>query len=260
MKEQKAIFITGAAGGMGKSTAKLFLEKGWFVGCYDIDKNNLINLENELGNEGIIYELLDVTNKSHFEECLKKFSAQTNSKLDILFNNAGITEGGFFDELPYENHIKIININIIGVINGIYSAAPLLKNTKNSLCISTSSCSGIMGMEMIATYSATKHAVKGLTEALSAEFSRFGTRVSDIVPGVIDTPMIGKEIRDNLPRSGVWRLISSDEIAKTVWESYQNDRIHWYVPRELEELEKEVASDPIEARNKLNNSGPLSTN
>ena len=145
MKEQKAIFITGAAGGMGKSTAKLFLEKGWFVGCYDIDKNNLINLENELGNEGIIYELLDVTNKSHFEECLKKFSAQTNSKLDILFNNAGITEGGFFDELPYENHIKIININIIGVINGIYSAAPLLKNTKNSLCISTSSCSGIMG-------------------------------------------------------------------------------------------------------------------
>ena len=171
-----------------------------------------------------------------------------------------ITEGCFFDELPNENHIKIININIIGVINGIYSAAPLLKNTKNSLCISTSSCSGIMGMEMIATYSATKHAVKGLTEALSAEFSRFGTRVSDIVPGVIDTPMIGKEIRDNLPKSGVWRLISSDEIAKTVWESYQNDRIHWYVPRELEELEKEVASDPIEARNKLNNSGPLSTN
>ena len=115
-----------------------------------------------------------------------------------------------------------------------------------------------MGMEMIATYSATKHAVKGLTESLSAEFSRFDTRVSDILPGVIDTPMISKEIRDHLPKSGMWRLISSDEIAKTVWESYHGNHIHWYVPQELEDLEKDVASNPIEARENLKNSGPLS--
>jgi NAD(P)-dependent dehydrogenase (short-subunit alcohol dehydrogenase family) len=117
-----------------------------------------------------------------------------------------------------------------------------------------------MGMGMIATYSATKHAIKGLTESLSAEFSRFDTRVSDILPGVIDTPMIGKEIRDHLPKSGMWRLISSDEIAKTVWKSYHSNNIHWYVPKELEDLERDVAINPIEARDKLNNSGPLSEN
>ena len=117
-----------------------------------------------------------------------------------------------------------------------------------------------MGMGMIATYSATKHAIKGLTESLSAEFSRFDTRVSDILPGVIDTPMISKEIRDHLPKSGMWRLISSDEIAKTVWESYHSNNIHWYVPKELEDLERDVAINPIEARDKLNNSGPLSKN
>ena len=123
MNQNKSIFITGAAGGMGSCTARLFREKGWFVGCYDINKNNLVELENELGNNDIIYRQLDVTNKNEFEKCLKEFSEKTNNKLDILFNNAGITEGGFFDEIPYENHIKIININIIGVINGIYSAS-----------------------------------------------------------------------------------------------------------------------------------------
>ena len=258
MNKKKSIFITGAAGGMGSSTARLFKKNGWFVGCYDINESSLDELKSELGNEDIVYEQLDVTKKSQFEECLSNFSKNTNDTLDILFNNAGITEGGFFDEIPYENHIKIININVIGVINGIYSAASLLKNTENSLCISTSSSSGIMGMEMIATYSATKHAIKGLTESLSAEFSRFDTRVSDILPGVIDTPMISNEIRDHLPESGMWRLISSDEIAETVWASYHSNDIHWYVPKELEDLEKVVANDPIKARDNLKNSGPLS--
>ena len=258
MNKKKSIFITGAAGGMGSSTARLFKKNGWFVGCYDINESSLDELKSELGNEDIVYEQLDVTKKSQFEECLSNFSKNTNDTLDILFNNSGITEGGFFDEIPYENHIKIININVIGVINGIYSAASLLKNTENSLCISTSSSSGIMGMEMIATYSATKHAIKGLTESLSAEFSRFDTRVSDILPGVIDTPMISKEIRDHLPESGMWRLISSDEIAETVWASYHSNDIHWYVPKELEDLEKVVANDPIKARDNLKNSGPLS--
>jgi len=258
MKNLKSIFITGAAGGMGRSTAKLFLEKNWFVGCYDNNKENLLGLESELGNENIIYDVLDVTNRENFQKCINNFSLRSEDKLDILFNNAGITEGGFFDEIPYQKHMEIININIIGVINGIYSAVNLLKNTPNSLCISTSSSSGIMGMEMIASYSASKHAVKGLTESLSSEFQRFNSRAADILPGVIDTPMIRDEIRKNLPKDGIWRLISSEEIAKTVWNAYQSDKIHWYVPRELEKFEKEVAENPQKAREILKSSGPLS--
>jgi len=258
MKNLKSIFITGAAGGMGRSTAKLFLEKNWFVGCYDNNKENLLELESQLGNENIIYDVLDVTNKENFQKCINNFSLRSEKKLDILFNNAGITEGGFFDEIPYHKHMEIININIIGVINGIYSAVNLLKNTPNSLCISTSSSSGIMGMEMIASYSASKHAVKGLTESLSSEFQRFDSRAADILPGVIDTPMIHDEIRKNLPKDGVWRLISSEEIAKTVWNAYKSNKIHWYVPRELEKFEKEVAENPQKARELLKTSGPLS--
>ena len=65
-------------------------------------------------------------------------------------------------------------------------------------------------------------------------------------------------IRENLPKDGIWRLISSDEIAKTVWNAYNSDKIHWYVPKELEDLEKEVAKNPLNAREILKTSGPLS--
>ena len=66
MNQNKSIFITGAAGGMGSCTARLFREKGWFVGCYDINKSNLAELENELGNNDIIYSILDVSFKNEF--------------------------------------------------------------------------------------------------------------------------------------------------------------------------------------------------
>jgi NAD(P)-dependent dehydrogenase (short-subunit alcohol dehydrogenase family) len=111
---------------------------------------------------------------------------------------------------------------------------------------------------MAAVYSASKHAVTGLTESLSSEFLRFDTRVSDILPGVIDTPMISDDIKKKLPKDGMWRLTPSSEIAKAVWDSYHSDKMHWYVPKELEELELTVAESPEKTRDNLKNSGPLS--
>jgi Short-chain alcohol dehydrogenase of unknown specificity len=119
---KKYIFITGGASGMGKSTVQLFIDKGWFVGCYDINKNNLNALEEEINSENLICRELDVSNKYMFEKAVKEFSNISNNKLDILFNNAGIAEGGFFEDQPYENHLRVVNINLFGVINGIYSA------------------------------------------------------------------------------------------------------------------------------------------
>ena len=110
---------------------------------------------------------------------------------------------------------------------------------------------------MTSVYSSTKHAVKGLTESLSAEFKRFDTRVSDILPGVIDTPIIGEEIRKTLPTEGIWRLISSEETAKTVLLAYEENRIHWYVPEDLEDLEYLVVKDPITARDDVISTGPM---
>jgi NAD(P)-dependent dehydrogenase (short-subunit alcohol dehydrogenase family) len=75
-------------------------------------------------------------------------------------------------------------------LNGVYAALPWLKKTPNSLLFTTSSSSATYGMPRIAVYAATKHAVKGLTEALSIEFARHGVRVADVLPGLIDTAIL----------------------------------------------------------------------
>ena len=141
------------------------------------------------------------------------------------------------------------------VLRGV--AIDLLKNTDNSLCLNTSSSTGIIGLPMTSVYSASKHAVKGLTESLSAEFKRFGVKVSDILPGVIDTPIISQDIRSTLPSDGMWRLIPAEDIAKTVYRAYEDDKIHWYVPEDLEDLEKLVVEDPIKARDEVISTGPM---
>src|SRR5689334_7345628 len=188
--QRKAIFITGAASGMGRETAKLFAAKGWFVGATDVNDAGLKTLEQELGHDNCFTRKLDVTDKKDFDAALAEFTQRTGGKLDLMYNNAGIGESGWFEDVPYEATMRVVNINFVGVLNGVYAAIPYLKATPGSLLFTTSSSSATYGMPRIAVYAATKHAVKGLTEALSVEFQRHGVRVADVLPGLIDTAIL----------------------------------------------------------------------
>jgi NAD(P)-dependent dehydrogenase (short-subunit alcohol dehydrogenase family) len=241
---RKAIFITGAASGMGRETAKLFAGKGWFVGAYDVNTDGLKTLEQEIGSDNCIAGRLDVTSKPDFDSAIAAFGAETDGKLDLLFSNAGIGESGWFEDIPFEAAMRVVQVNLVGVITSLYAALPLLKATPNSLAFITSSSSATYGMPRIAVYSATKHAVKGLTEALSIEFARHGVRVADTLPGLIDTAILRStpnrsgdskkptedEFYANAPKKGMFRLTPANAVAETVWKAYGSDKLHWYVP------------------------------
>ncbi|HUD50513.1 SDR family oxidoreductase [Parvibaculum sp.] len=254
---RKSIFVTGAASGMGRETAKLFHEKGWFVGAFDLNVEGLTTLEKEIGAENCLIRRLDVTDKKDYEKALAEFGAATGGKMDVLYNNAGIGAGGFFDEQPFEDVLKVVHVNFIGVLNGIHSAMPLLKATPNAMCFTTSSSSATYGMPGIAVYSATKHAVKGLTEALSIEFRRYGIRAADVLPGLIDTPILPPGAAANAPKDGMFRAIPPVEVAKVVWEAYGSDKLHWYVPPELAELDKAAGNMPELVREQIATTGPI---
>ncbi len=258
-RDRKSIFITGAASGMGLETARLFAQGGWFVGGYDVNQEGLAALEQELGADNCVVRTLDVTDRADYEQALAEFAEATSGKLDLLFNNAGIGKGGFFDEMPFEDVMDVVNVNFVGVLNGIHLAVDLLKATPNSLCFTTSSSSATYGMPGIAVYSATKHAVKGLTEALSVELSRFGIRVADTLPGLIDTPILPDEAKENAPTEGMFRLVPAVEVAKAVWASYHDDpeRLHWFVPEEIGDLDKASALDPEGTRASIASGGPI---
>jgi NAD(P)-dependent dehydrogenase (short-subunit alcohol dehydrogenase family) len=244
---RKSIFITGAASGIGRATATLFSEKGWFIGAFDVNADGLATLAQEIGNDNCITGRLDVTDKRNFEDAVAAFGAETGGTMDVLYNNAGIGESGWFEDVPFDAAMRVVQVNFVGVLTGIYTALPLLKATKNSLCFTTSSSSATYGMPRLAVYSATKHAVKGLTEALSIEFARHGIRVADTLPGLIDTAILRmtpnrsegrttdetETLLAKAPKKGAFRLMPARAVAEAVYAAYGSDRLHWYVPPEI---------------------------
>ncbi|CAN5208563.1 SDR family oxidoreductase [soil metagenome] len=245
---RKSIFITGAAAGMGRETALLFAAKGWFVGAFDLDLGGLETLKAEIGEANGLFSALDVSDAQAFGAAVEQFSLATGGTLDLLFNNAGTGGAGLFDELPWEDVMRVLNVNLIGVMIGIRTAMPLLKATPGSLCLTTSSSSSIFGTSGIAIYSATKHAVRGLTEALSVELKRYGVRAADLIPGLIDTAILPDHIKAMAPPEGMWRLVPPVEVAEAVWSAYHADTLHWYIPEELREFDLLCVSSPEAVR------------
>ncbi len=249
----RAIFITGAASGMGRATARLFAQRDWFVGAVDVDVDGLSTLEAELPLGRRFVRPLDVTDATAFAAVLTTFFEAAGRRLDVMFNNAGIGRGGPFADMALEDALRVVDVNLKGVIIGIHSAIPFLKATPNALCFSTSSSSATFGMAQIAVYSATKHAVRGLTEALSVELAPAGVRVADTLPGLIDTPILPPGSRDRAPPHGMFRLLQPDVVAQTVWNAYHEDTasgptLHWLVPEELRALDLAARRAPEAVR------------
>lgn len=239
----------------------LFHANDWFVGGYDVDRDALDSLEAELGDR-CVTDTLDVRDDQAFEQAMAQFGEASGGRLDVMFNNAGITAGGFLDDVPIERIRDTIDVNLLGVINGVRAAIPLLEATPDSLCFSTSSSAATFGTAGMATYAATKCAVKGLTEALSVELSRYGSRAADVSPGVIDTAIwesdrfVDGEVASsyrrvperNAERTDAGRTLPPEDVAACVWEAYHSDRIHWYVPPEVADRDLAKATEPERLR------------
>jgi len=235
---------------MGREGVKLFHANGWRVGAIDRNEDGLAALSGELGADRLWTRAVDVTDKAALVSALSDFCAGNDGGgLDMMWNNAGIGESGWFEDVPYEATMRLVDVNYKAVLTGAYGSLPYLKKNPGSLMFSTSSSSGTYGMPRIAAYSSTKHAVKGLTEALSIEWRRHGVRVADVLPGLIDTailtttpnrsdadaaPLTAEQLRAGAPKKGLFRLMPASSVADAAWAAYHNPkRLHWYVPRSI---------------------------
>ena len=242
----RAIFVTGAGSGIGRATARLFAERGWCVGAFDVDETSLESLAREAPIA--FHRRLDVTDPVAFAAAVEAFCEHAGGRLDLLFNNAGVIMSAPLDATPWEAVERLLRVNLFGVLIGVQTALPRLKATQGSLCMSTCSASAIFGSANLVSYSASKGAVRAATEALAIELHRHGVRSADVLPGIVDTGMLTPEMKAVLPPDGPWRLVQPSEIAEAVWRAYGEDRIHWYVPEELHALHVQATQAPEQTR------------
>ena len=180
-----SVFVTGAASGIGRATALQFARHGYRVGAFDVDVAGLHSLAD--AQPDIVTGILDVTDADAWARALSEFCP--DGRLDILVNNAGILSSGPFEDTPAERHRRIIDVNVTGTVLGCHSAFEYLRRTPGAQVVNLCSASAIYGQRDLATYSASKFAVRGLTEALELEWGPHDIRVFALWPLFVDTAM-----------------------------------------------------------------------
>ncbi|EYT64715.1 short-chain dehydrogenase [Dietzia sp. UCD-THP] len=209
-----SIFISGGAAGIGLATAERFSREGWTVGVYDVDKDALAAVQSK--HPDWITGELDVRDMQQWERALEEFTSHTGGTLDVLDNNAGVLVAGDLTEISADAVKAQIDIDVLGVTLGAKAAFPYLKATPGSHLVNIASASAIYGQPGIATYSAAKFYVAGLTEALELEWAPHGVRVVGIWPLWAKTALAD-------PKAKTTRTlgikITPEQVAEKVWQS-----------------------------------------
>jgi NADP-dependent 3-hydroxy acid dehydrogenase YdfG len=226
----KAVFITGAAAGIGRATALTFARRGFTVGGYDIDEVGLKTLADDIDQIGgtAITGHLDVTDTDEMAQRVGEFAKAAGDRLDVMVNNAGILLAGRFEDLDVRAHLKEIDINTKGVVNGLHAAFPYLRSTSKSVVVNLASAAAIYGSAEIAVYSATKFFVRGITEALDIEWNRHNIRVIAMWPLYVQTAMTDNIKTGTTDSLGI-RLTAqdiADAIVKATDPSWPRRAIH----------------------------------
>jgi NAD(P)-dependent dehydrogenase (short-subunit alcohol dehydrogenase family) len=217
----RSIFITGAAAGIGRAVAERFADAGWFVCLLDVDEAGVRNLALELaarpGCAGAHAGRLDVSLPADWSRELADCFEAAGQRLDVLVNNAGVSVTAPFGESELARLHRLIDINVKGVINGCQLALPYLQRTPQSRVINLCSASALFGQPMLATYSASKAAVRSLTEALDIEWQRHGIRVVDVLPLFVNTAMVRDDVSKMKTVQALGVHLTPEDIARQIW-------------------------------------------
>lgn len=185
----KTALITGGGEGIGRATALLFCEEGASVGIMGRTKSKLEQVVSEAKGPGVIEAFqgdvsLDADAKRVVEGFYKRFG-----RIDILFNNAGILEGGTVVTTSTDVWDRTIGINVKGVFLMSKYAVPFMAKHGGGSIVNNSSVLGMVGMENCVAYNASKGAVRQITRSMALDHAKDNIRVNSVCPGYIKTKM-----------------------------------------------------------------------
>ena len=183
--------ITGGASGIGRALGKALAKRGCSVVLADIQLEMAQSVVKEIESTGgsATTAKLDVTDAQAVNNLLQE-TFEAHGRVDYMFNNAGIALNGKFHDFAMSDWRRFIDINLLGVVHGTYAAHSIMAKQGFGHIINTASTAGIFPWPTTIAYTATKHAVVGLTTAIRAELAGSGITTSVLCPGTIQTPII----------------------------------------------------------------------
>ncbi len=230
MVQDKVLFITGAASGIGYEIAVYFLKHGAKVVFSDLNGDKVQEVTERLRQRGYDCQGIrcDVTDEAQLKQAID-YTVKTYGTVDILINNAGLQYVAPIEEFPTEKFEYLVKVMQIAPFVAIKHVFPIMKKQKFGRIINIASINGLIGFAGKAAYNSAKHGVIGLTKVAALEAAEHGITVNALCPGYVDTPLVRGQFEDlaktrNVPVEKVLdevlyplipqrRLLSVQEIA-----------------------------------------------
>ncbi len=216
----KTVIITGGSKGIGAEIVRELANENYNVILnYNKSENEAIKIKEELKNKKVEIFQADVSKREEVKKIIK-FTLEKFGTIDVLVNNAGISQQKLFTDITDADWEKILNTNLNSVFYTCQEVLPTMINKKAGCIINISSIWGVTGGSLEVSYSTAKAGVNGLTKALAKELGLSNIRVNAIAPGIIQTNMNDNltekekdEIKEEIPLNKIGEAI---DIAKCV--------------------------------------------
>jgi NAD(P)-dependent dehydrogenase (short-subunit alcohol dehydrogenase family) len=227
-KLSRTAIVTGGAGGVARALVPMLIAEGYRVALIDVNAIGLAKIVAEHG-DSVVALPCDLTNLAALSATLEQ-ARVTFGTLDVLFNNAGVTTTGPFIDVNPASIPRDIAINLVAPLHIIRSVAPWLRAPGGAI-VNTISLASIAPLAGSSVYTASKFGLRGFNIALHMEMKARGVRVSGVLPGAIDTPMLLKETREGATALNfLGDPLPPTRVAKALLRAAQEGKVEYYVP------------------------------
>ncbi|MFT4177053.1 MAG: SDR family oxidoreductase [Luteolibacter sp.] len=216
-KDRTAI-VTGGGSGIGRALCRALVKSGAHVHALDCMPEGLELLKHEASGPGTLAShLLDVTDAEAYREVVEAI-AESSGRIDFLFNNAGVTLIGEAHQVPFERWQWLMEINLMGVVNGIHWVYPKMVKQRSGTIVNTASVAAATGYATACAYTTSKSAVFELTRSLAAEAKMHNVKVLAACPGYVNSDIFKQDRlvgldRDKMINDLPVKMLTPDEAA-----------------------------------------------